>query len=65
MAHWAGGRSALTWPSREDATKMHSQSGAAAMLPYSKLEYGGFRNTVSAPLKRFRRREERKPEAAE
>jgi len=55
----------LAQPGAEDATKMHSQSGAAAMLPYSKLEYGGFRNTVSAPLKRFRRREERKPEAAE
>ena len=37
----------------------------AAMLPYSELEYGGFRDTVSGLLKRFRLREERKPEAAE
>jgi hypothetical protein len=28
-------------------------------------EYGGFRDTVSGLLKRFRLREERKPEAAE
>ena len=32
---------------------------------YSELEYGGFRDTVSALLKRFRLREERKAEAAE
>jgi Fructose-1,6-bisphosphatase len=37
----------------------------AAMMPYSELEYGGFRDTMSALLKRFRLREERKPEAAE
>jgi fructose 1,6-bisphosphate aldolase/phosphatase len=35
------------------------------MLPYSELEYGSFRDTVSALLKRFRLREERKPEAGE
>jgi fructose 1,6-bisphosphate aldolase/phosphatase len=35
------------------------------MLPYSELEYGGFRDTVSALLERFRLREDRKPEAAE
>jgi len=35
------------------------------MLPYSELEYGGFRDTVSALLGRFRLREDRKPEAAE
>jgi fructose 1,6-bisphosphate aldolase/phosphatase len=29
------------------------------------LEYGGFRDTVSSLLKRFRLRKERKPEAAE
>jgi len=37
----------------------------AATPPYSELECGGFRHTVSALLKRFRLREERKPEAAE
>ena len=35
------------------------------MLPYSELEYGGFRDTVSSLLKRFQLREERKGEAAE
>jgi fructose 1,6-bisphosphate aldolase/phosphatase len=45
---------------------MRSQGwSGAAMLPYSELEYGGFRDTVSALVKRFRLREERKPEAAE
>jgi fructose 1,6-bisphosphate aldolase/phosphatase len=44
---------------------MRSQGWSdAAMLPYSELEYGGFGDTVSALLKRFRLREERK-EAAE
>ena len=38
---------------------------ALQMLPYSELEYGGFRDTVSALLKRFRLHQERKPEAAE
>jgi len=48
------------------AIEMRSQGwSGAAMLPYSELEYGGFRDTVSALLKRFRLREERKPEAAE
>jgi len=48
------------------AIEMPSQGwSGAAMLPYSELEYGGFRDTVSALVKRFRLREERKPEAAE
>src|SRR5207245_400521 len=48
------------------AIEMRSQGwSGAAMLPYSELEYGGFRDTVSALLKRFRLRGERKPEAAE
>src|SRR5262249_9648403 len=48
------------------AIEMRSQGwSGAAMLPYSELEYGGFRDTVSALLKRFRLREERKLEAAE
>jgi fructose 1,6-bisphosphate aldolase/phosphatase len=48
------------------AIEMRSQGwSGAAMLPYSELEYGGFRDTVSSLLKRFRLREERKPEAAE
>jgi fructose 1,6-bisphosphate aldolase/phosphatase len=48
------------------AIEMRSQGwSGAAMLPYSELEYGGFRDTVSALLKRFRLREECKPEAAE
>ena len=48
------------------AIEMRSQGwSGAAMLPYSELEYGGFRDTVSGLLKRFRLREERKPEAAE
>src|SRR5205085_7276000 len=46
------------------AIEMRSQGwSGAAMLPYSELEYGGFRDTVSALLKRFRLREERKAEA--
>jgi len=48
------------------AIELRSQGwSGAAMLPYSELEYGSFRDTVSALLKRFRLREERKPEAAE
>lgn len=48
------------------AIEMRSQGwSGAAMLPYSELEYGGFRDTVSTLLERFRLREERKPEAAE
>jgi fructose 1,6-bisphosphate aldolase/phosphatase len=48
------------------AIEMRSQGwSGAAMLPYSELEYGGFRDTVSALLKRFQVRKERKPEAAE
>jgi fructose 1,6-bisphosphate aldolase/phosphatase len=48
------------------AIEMRSQGwSGAAMLPYPELEYGGFRDTVSALLKRFRLREERKPQAAE
>jgi fructose 1,6-bisphosphate aldolase/phosphatase len=48
------------------AIEMRSQGwSGAAMLPYSELEYGGFRDTVSALLERFRLRKERKPEAAE
>jgi len=35
------------------------------MPPYSELECEGFRHTVPALLKRFRLREERKPESAE
>jgi hypothetical protein len=51
---------------QQKAIEMRSQGwSGAAMLPYSELEYGGFRDTVSALLKRFRLREERKPEAAE
>jgi phosphofructokinase/fructose-1,6-bisphosphatase len=37
----------------------------AAMLPYSELEYGGFRDTVSALLKRYQLREGRQPKAAD
>src|SRR5207237_817877 len=48
------------------AIEMRSQGwSGAAMLPYSELEYGGFRDTVSGLLKRFQVRKERKPEAAE
>ena len=48
------------------AIEMRSQGwSGAAMLPYSELEYGGFRDTVSALLKRFRLREVCEPEAAE
>jgi fructose 1,6-bisphosphate aldolase/phosphatase len=48
------------------AIEMRSQGwSGAAMLPYSELEYGGFRDTVSALVKRFRIREESKPAAAE
>jgi fructose 1,6-bisphosphate aldolase/phosphatase len=35
------------------------------MLPYSELEYGGFRDTVGTLLKRFRLRDERKPAVAD
>ncbi|MGF6431575.1 fructose-1,6-bisphosphatase [Bradyrhizobium elkanii] len=46
------------------AIEMRSQGwSGAAMLPYSELEYGGFRDTVSGLLKRFRLREEPKPQA--
>jgi hypothetical protein len=42
------------------AIEMRSQGwSGAAMLPHSELEYGGFRDTVSGLLKRFRLREER------
>ena len=45
---------------------MRSQGwSGAAMLPYSELEYGDFRDTVSSLLKHFQVRKERKPEAAE
>ena len=48
------------------AIEMRSQGwSGAAMLPYSELEYGGFRDTVSSLLKRFQVRKERKPEAVE
>jgi fructose 1,6-bisphosphate aldolase/phosphatase len=48
------------------AIEMRSQGwSGAAMLPYSELEYGGFRDTVSALVKRFRMRDEGKPAAAE
>jgi fructose 1,6-bisphosphate aldolase/phosphatase len=48
------------------AIEMRSQGwSGAAMLPYSELEYGGFRDTVSSLLRRFQLRRERKPEAAE
>ncbi len=48
------------------AIEMRSQGwSGAAMLPYSELEYGGFRDTVSSLLRRFQLRKERKPEAAE
>jgi fructose 1,6-bisphosphate aldolase/phosphatase len=48
------------------ALEMRSQGwSGAAMLPYSELEYGGFRDTVGALLKRFRLRDEPKSAAAE
>jgi fructose 1,6-bisphosphate aldolase/phosphatase len=48
------------------AIEMRSQGwSGAAMIPYSELEYGGFRDTVSGLLKRFRLHQGRKPEAAE
>ena len=56
----------LSAGAQRKAIKMRSQGwSGAAMLPYSELEYGGFRDTVSGLLKGFRLREERKPEAAE
>jgi fructose 1,6-bisphosphate aldolase/phosphatase len=37
------------------AIEMRSQGwSGAAMLPYSELEYGGFRDTVTGLLERFR-----------
>ena len=46
------------------AIEMRSQGwSGAAMLPYSELEYGGFRDTVSSLLKRFEVRKEPKPVA--
>lgn len=48
------------------AIEMRSQGwSGAAMLPYSELEYGGFRDTVGGLVKRFRMRDERRPQAAE
>jgi fructose 1,6-bisphosphate aldolase/phosphatase len=46
------------------AIEMRSQGwSGAAMLPYPELEYGGFRDTVSALVKRFKIRDERKAAA--
>ncbi len=48
------------------AIEMRSQGwSGAAMLPYSELEYGGFRDTVGTLLKRFRLRDERRPAVAD
>lgn len=48
------------------AIEMRSQGwSGAAMLPYSELEYGGFRDTVGALVRRFKMRDERKPATAE
>jgi len=48
------------------AIEMRSQGwSGAAMLPYAELEYGGFRDTVSALVKRFKMRDERKPAETE
>ncbi len=46
------------------AIEMRSQGwSGAAMLPYAELEYGGFRDTVSELVKRFKIRDERKAAA--
>ncbi|QEL22210.1 fructose 1,6-bisphosphatase [Bosea sp. F3-2] len=48
------------------AIEMRSQGwSGAAMLPYSELEYGGFRDTVGELVERFKIRDEREPAAAE
>jgi fructose 1,6-bisphosphate aldolase/phosphatase len=48
------------------AIEMRSQGwSGAAMLPYSELEYGGFRDTVGGLMKRFKMRDEPRPQAAE
>ena len=65
-AAWAERFFEVSRRAQRKAIEMRSQGwSGAAMLPYSELEYGGFRDTVSALLKRFRLREGRKPEAAE
>jgi fructose 1,6-bisphosphate aldolase/phosphatase len=44
---------------QQKALEMRSQGwSGAAMLPYTELEYGGFRDTVSGLLERFEVREE-------
>lgn len=51
---------------QQKAIEMRSQGwSGAAMLPYSELEYGGFRDTVGELVKRFKIRDEREPAAAE
>ncbi|WP_454516440.1 fructose 1,6-bisphosphatase [Bosea thiooxidans] len=51
---------------QQKAIEMRSQGwSGAAMLPYSELEYGGFRDTVGELAKRFKIRDERESAAAE
>jgi fructose 1,6-bisphosphate aldolase/phosphatase len=50
---------------QEKAMEMRSQGwSGAAMLPYSELEYGGFRDTVSGLLERFTLHAEEAPDQA-
>jgi len=46
---------AVRLKAQEKAIEMRSQGwSGAAMLPYSELEYGGFRDTLNGLLERFR-----------
>jgi fructose 1,6-bisphosphate aldolase/phosphatase len=50
---------------QEKAMEMRSQGwSGAAMLPYSELEYGGFRDTVSGLLDRFTLHADEAPDQA-
>jgi fructose 1,6-bisphosphate aldolase/phosphatase len=50
---------------QEKAMEMRSQGwSGAAMLPYSELEYGGFRDTVTGLLQRFKLRTHKAPDRA-
>jgi fructose 1,6-bisphosphate aldolase/phosphatase len=50
---------------QEKAMEMRSQGwSGAAMLPYTELEYGGFRDTVSGLLERFKLHTDEAPDQA-
>jgi fructose 1,6-bisphosphate aldolase/phosphatase len=50
---------------QEKAMEMRSQGwSGAAMLPYTELEYGGFRDTVSGLLERFTLHADEAPDQA-